>query len=106
MHGLEEPSERVKDYVRASSSEATLKAYRSDLEHFIAWGGTVPASEQETANYLAEFAGTLSVSTLSRRVAALSKIHQVKGFENPTKTELVRSTSRGKFECPINNIIA
>ncbi len=90
-----EPSERVKDYVRASSSEATLKAYKSDLEHFRAWGGVMPASAASVANYLADHAGVLSVSTLSRRVAALSKIHDVRGLENPTKSELVKSTMRG-----------
>ena len=90
-----EPSERTKDYVRASSSEATLRAYKSDLKHFVAWGGIVPASPELVANYLAEHAGKLSVSTLSRRVAALSKMHEVKRFDNPTKTELVRATMRG-----------
>ena len=30
-----EAPERTKDYVRASSSDATLKAYKSDLEHFV-----------------------------------------------------------------------
>lgn len=90
-----EASERTKEYVRASSSEATLRAYKSDLEHFVKWGGVVPASPELVANYLAEYAGKLSVSTLSRRVAAISKIHNLKGFDNSTKTELVRTTMRG-----------
>lgn len=81
--------------VRASSSEATLRAYKSDIEHFVAWGGSIPADLHLIANYLAEHAGVLSVATLSRRVAALSKIHEVRGLDNPTKTELVRSTMRG-----------
>lgn len=90
-----EASDRVKDYVRASSSEATLKAYKSDLEHFVVWGEEIPASVQLIANYIADHAGVLSVSTLSRRVAALSKIHEARGLENPTKSELVRATMRG-----------
>ena len=90
-----ETSERTKDYVRASSSEATLRAYKSDLQHFVGWGGNIPASPELVANYLADHAGILSVSTLSRRVAALSKIHEVKGYDNPTKTELVRNTMKG-----------
>lgn len=90
-----EASERTKDYVRASSSEATLRAYKSDLEHFLAWGGVIPASPELVANYLAEHAGILSVSTLSRRAAALSKMHEVKSFDNPTKAELVKATMRG-----------
>ncbi|MEZ5758262.1 MAG: site-specific integrase [Emcibacteraceae bacterium] len=89
------PSERTKDYVRASSAEATLRAYRADLEHFMAWGGSIPASANSVANYLSDYAGALSVATLSRRVAALSKIHSVRKLENPTKSELVRSTMKG-----------
>ncbi len=88
-------TEKVKDYVRASSSEATLRAYKADLTHFMNWGGVVPATSELVAAYLADHAGELAVSTLTRRVAALSKIHQVKGFENPTRSELVRSTMRG-----------
>lgn len=90
-----EASERVKDYLRASASEATLRAYKADLEHFTKWGGVIPSKSEMVANYLAEFAGTLSVATLSRRVAALSKIHEVRELKNPTKSELVKSTMRG-----------
>ena len=93
--GQNGPSERTKDYVRASSSEATLRAYKADLKHFLAWGGSLPASPDLVANYLSDHAGDLSVSTLSRRIAALSKIHAVRKLENPTKSELVRSTMRG-----------
>ena len=89
------PSERTKDYVKASSSEATLRAYKADLEHFMAWGGSIPASADLVANYLSDYAGDLSVATLSRRIAALSKIHAIKKLENPVKSELVRSTIRG-----------
>jgi len=93
--GQNGPSERTKDYVRASSSEATLRAYKADLEHFMTWGGSVPATANIVANYLSDYAGVLSVATLSRRIAALSKIHAVRQLENPTKSELVRSTMRG-----------
>ena len=89
------PSERTKDYVRASSSEATLRAYKADLEHYVAWGGSIPSTPDVVANYLSDHAGELSVATLSRRIAALSKIHAVRQLENPTKSELVRSTMRG-----------
>lgn len=81
-----ETSERVKDYIRASSSEATLRAYKSDLEHLLAWGREIPASLQSVANYLADHVGVLSVSTLSRRVAALSKIHGMRGMEDSMMT--------------------
>ena len=90
-----EASDRTKEYVRASSSEATLRAYKSDLAHFKKWGGSIPSSPEQVANYLSEYAGVLSVSTQVRRLAALSKIHEVKKFDNPTKSELVRITMKG-----------
>lgn len=80
----DETSERVKDYARITASEITLVAYKADIEHFIEWGGVIPDSLQSIANYLTEHAGVLSVSTLSRRVAPLSIIHEVRGLGNPT----------------------
>ncbi len=83
------------DYVRASVSENTRRAYRSDLRHFIDWGGTIPATDVMVANYLAAHAGSLSVATLSRRVAAISKAHTSKGLKTPTQSALTQSTLKG-----------
>ncbi len=88
-------TDRLQDYLRASSATATLKAYKSDLEHFVNWGGCIPCSADVIANYLVHFAGELATSTLVRRVAALSKVHQVAGHDNPTRSELVRSAMKG-----------
>lgn len=33
-------TEAVRDYVRQSVSENTRRAYKADLEHFAAWGGS------------------------------------------------------------------
>ena len=59
------------------------------------WGGHIPASSQLIANYLADNAEQLSVATLERRLAALSKIHSSLGVENTARAELVRATMRG-----------
>ena len=85
----------VKTYVHAAVSDNTRRAYRSDLRHFLDWGGTIPASDVVLAAYLAQHAGTLSVATLARRVASISKAHTAKGLPNPARSELVRSTLRG-----------
>ena len=85
----------VKTYVRAAVSDSTRRAYRSDLRHFLEWGGTIPASDGVLADYLARHAGTLSVATLARRVASISKAHATRGLANPARSELVRSTLRG-----------
>jgi hypothetical protein len=58
----------VRDYVLAAISSNIQRAYQSDLQHFIAWGGTVPATEKIIAKYLADLAASLSMATLSRRL--------------------------------------
>lgn len=92
---IEGASEKVREFLQASTAEATLKAYRCDIEHFIAWGGVLPACSQLIANYLADHAGSLSVATLERRLAALSKVHKALGNDNPARTNLVRTTMSG-----------
>jgi integrase len=47
------------------------------------------------ASYLAEHAPILSVATLVRRVASISKAHAARALPNPTRSELVRATLRG-----------
>jgi integrase len=89
-----EPS-TVADYVRESLAENTRVAYLSDLAHFESWGGRIPATPETIAEYLAAHADTLSVATLNRRIAALSKVHRSHGFSNPTTVEVVKSTVRG-----------
>ena len=87
--------EAVAAYVRDSLAENTRRAYQSDLRHFEAWGGSLPASPETVAAYLAAHADGLSVTTLIRRLAALSKAHQARGLSNPIRSELVRATLRG-----------
>jgi integrase len=87
--------EGVAGYVRDSLSENTRRAYQSDLRHFELWGGSLPAPPETVAAYLAAHAARLTVTTLIRRLAALSKAHQARGLSNPVRTELVRATLRG-----------
>ena len=85
-------SEAVSDLVAASISENTRRAYRADLEHFTAWGGAIPAPAETVAAYLADHVDRLSVATLSRRLATLSKAHEARGLANPCHSQLVRAT--------------
>jgi integrase len=87
--------EEASEYVRLSLSENSLKAYKSDLNHFLNWGGAIPATDTMVANYLTAYAKTLSVATLERRLGALSKIHRAKGHISPTRSELVQSVMTG-----------
>lgn len=89
------PQGRITDYVRASISENTRRAYRSDLAHFAEWGGTIPATDVMVADYLVAHAETLSIATLNRRIATISKAHTSKGLQSPTASDLIKSTLRG-----------
>jgi len=85
----------VAGYVRDSLSENTRRAYRSDLDHFARWGGSIPSTDREIATYLAEQARTLKVATIVRRLSSISKAHDAVAAVNPTRTTLVRATLRG-----------
>ena len=85
----------VDELVRQSIAQSTRVAYDSDLRHFTAWGGTLPASPAMIASYIAAYAGVLAVATITRRVATLSKAHQALGKGNPCHAVLVKATLRG-----------
>src|SRR5271165_3243768 len=85
----------VEAYVRAGVAPATRRAYRADLARFEAWGGSIPATEDMVAVYIAEQATTLKVSTLTRCLAAISIAHRARGLLNPAVSPLVRATMRG-----------
>jgi integrase len=88
-------SESIEGYLRLSVADNTSRAYKADLDHFYAWGGSIPCPPETVAVYLAAHAGALSIATLTRRLAAISKKHTVQGLPSPTSTELVKLTMRG-----------
>jgi integrase len=90
-----EVPDQVTALVEASIAENTRRAYRSDLAQFAAWGGQLPADPAVVASYLAAHAETLSVATLVRRIATISKAHEARGLLNPCRSEIVRATLRG-----------
>ena len=85
----------VEAYVQAGIAPATKRAYRADLDRFRAWGGTIPATDAQVAAYLADHAAALKVSTLTRRLAAVSIAHDARDLPNPVRTPLVRATMHG-----------
>lgn len=88
-------SAQVFKYLNAALAENTLLAYRTDLNHFLAWGGTIPAKPERVANYIAHFATLLAPSTLSRRLVAIAHAHVDRGLPSPTDSALVRAMLRG-----------
>lgn len=82
-------------FLRQNLAASTQAQYLIDRQDFEAWGGTLPATPETIASYIAQRAETLAVATLVRRLAALSKLHDAYGFANPVRTELVKATMRG-----------
>jgi len=62
-------------YAAAAQSRATKRSYDADLNHFKSHGGTIPATPEMIADYLAECAGTTAVATLQHRLIAIHRAH-------------------------------
>jgi integrase len=88
-------SQDVKRYLRNSLAANTLKAYARDLDRFKKLGGSIPATGEQVARYLAEAAEELKPSTLARQIAAIAYAHEQRGLQSPTKAAVVRRTLRG-----------
>lgn len=82
-------------YAAAAQSKSTLRSYADDMRHFRQHGGTVPASPEVVAEYLARFAGVLAVATLQHRLIAIHRAHTEVGLESPTISRLVKQTFIG-----------
>lgn len=85
----------VRSYLTASLSKNTLRSYRNDLKQFFAWGGSIPASPEMVATYIARHAEKHSPATLSRRLVSISWAHGAKGLLSPTHSQLVKATIQG-----------
>lgn len=63
--------EQVREFIRASKAENTLRGYQSDWRHFCGWCetnglGPLPASAEAVAAYIAECAGRLKVGSTQK----------------------------------------
>lgn len=86
---------RVASFIKAAIADNTRIAYRQDLKDFEQWGGTIPATAEMLASYLADRAVSLSPHTLVRRAVGISRAHVSQGFADPSKNDLVRTVLRG-----------
>ena len=82
-------------FIAASQSNATKRAYVSDLKHFFANGGAIPSSPAVLAEYLAKCAEKLSVATIERRLTAIHKAHLEKSLQSPAQSETVKRVMQG-----------
>lgn len=89
----------IERYLEAATRENTRKSYRAAVEHFeVTWGGFLPATADNIAQYLVDYAPRLSISTLRQRLAALSVWHTSQGFPDPTKAPHVKKVMKGIVE--------
>jgi integrase len=88
-------SPEVQQYLQASLSQSTRRAYTTDIAQFLQWGGRIPAAPERLATYLAQQAEKLSYATLCRRVVAIGRAHTVKQLPSPSDSEIVKSTMQG-----------
>ena len=97
---LAELLSRAQKFAREARAENTLRAYRSDWLDFEGWCGhrrfvCCPASPETVALYLTALSRTHKVSTLTRRISAISQAHQIAGFSSPTEESPVRLVMAG-----------
>lgn len=88
-------SELVDTYSAAAQSSATKRSYDADLRHFKGHGGTIPASAEMIAEYLAACAATSAVATLQHRLIAIHRAHTDSGLASPIMDRLVKRTMQG-----------
>jgi site-specific recombinase XerD len=92
--------EQVRQYIRASKAESTLRGYRADWNDFCGWceshaTAPLPASPERVAGYIAECAGRLKVGSIQRRLNAIAEAHKAIGMESPTHAAVVTNTMKG-----------
>jgi site-specific recombinase XerD len=92
--------EQVREYIRASKAENTLRGYQSDWRDFCAWCEghglcPLPTAPESVAAYIAECAGHLKPGSIQRRLNAIAEAHKTMGLESPTHTALVANTMKG-----------
>lgn len=97
---LAELLSRAQDFAREARAENTLRAYRSDWRDFEGWCRarnflSCPASSETVALYLTALSRSHKVSTLTRRISAISQAHQTAGFPSPTEESSVRLVMAG-----------
>ena len=80
---------RLQEYADAAWAENTVRAYRSDWEHFASWCAeydfeAMPASVETIGLYLGSIAPEFSLATIERRLASISAAHRERTLSNPT----------------------
>jgi site-specific recombinase XerD len=97
---LDDAVSRAQELLRHSLASNTRRAYAADWRHFSSWCQAkhripLPALPETVALYLTTLAEEAKVSTLTRRISAISQAHQAAGFDSPTQAPVVRQLMKG-----------
>lgn len=97
---LQDLAQRAEASARNAKAANTRRAYATDWTHFMSWCedaglAWLPALPQTVAVYLQALSDSAKISTMRRRIVAISHHHQVAGFEPPTTSILVRELMKG-----------
>lgn len=90
----------ILEFAKKSKSANTWKSYQSDLRHFEKWcqhnhHRHFPAAPETIATYIIQLRESHKLSTITRRIAAISQAHFAAGLENPTLDPKVKMTMKG-----------
>ncbi|MEZ4905379.1 MAG: tyrosine-type recombinase/integrase [Spirosomataceae bacterium] len=95
-------TDKVADYARKGLEGAanTQRAYKSDLKYFRQWcvendQSELPASPATLAGYVSYLADTHKWASINRKLAAISKLHELNNLELPTKDKAFRAVMEG-----------
>ena len=95
-------SQKVADYARKGldGADNTKRAYKTDLKYFRTWcmeNGQVemPASAATLAAYVSHLADTHKWASINRKLAAISKLHELNNLDLPTKDKGFRAVMEG-----------
>ena len=97
---LDDAVSKAQELLRHSLAPNTRRAYASDWRNFSSWCQghqriTLPALPETVSLYLTTLSERAKVSTLTRRISAISQAHQAAGFDSPTQALVVRQLMKG-----------
>lgn len=97
---LQQAQPIIAAYAANSKAANTWRAYQADLRDFATWcqaesQPSLPAAPETVATYLAYLAPYCKVSTIQRRLSAISQQHAAAGFDSPTRSATVRLIMQG-----------
>lgn len=93
-------SEQARKYIAQSKADNTVKSYRFDWADFTAYCAMtnvspLPADVRTIISYITGLAQDKKVSTINRRISAISQAHQAAGYETPTQAFAVKALLKG-----------